>query len=215
MSTDPGVWVAALLTFMVLSFLARENPAFRCAEHLFVGVSSGYFFVLAWKDVLRPNLVERLADESLPAAERAWLMVPFLLGLCMVARIVPALEKLSRLASAFIVGFVVGTNLPQQFKAKVLGQVSATVQVPETGAIGVLNHAVLVLGVGSVLLFFVFTQPRREGVRRAFAGIGTLGRWFLLVAFGASFGNTVMARIAILIGRVQFLVREWLGIAAG
>jgi hypothetical protein len=42
-----------------------------------------------------------------------------------------------------------------------------------------------------------------------FAGIGI---WFIMVAFGASFGYTVMARISLLIGRMQFLLHDWLGI---
>jgi hypothetical protein len=37
-----------------------------------------------------------------------------------------------------------------------------------------------------------------------------VGTWFLMVAFGASFGYTVMARVSLLISRVQFLLRDWL-----
>ena len=45
MSHDPSVWVTALLTLAVFSFLWRENPVFRFAEHLLVGVSAGYYVV--------------------------------------------------------------------------------------------------------------------------------------------------------------------------
>ncbi len=37
-----------------------------------------------------------------------------------------------------------------------------------------------------------------------------LGIIFLMVAFGASFGYTVMTRKSLLIGRSQFLLGEWL-----
>jgi hypothetical protein len=33
-----------------------------------------------------------------------------------------------------------------------------------------------------------------------------------MVTFGASFGYTVMARISLLTGRVQYLLRDWLGL---
>jgi hypothetical protein len=33
-----------------------------------------------------------------------------------------------------------------------------------------------------------------------------------MVAFGAGFGYTVMARISLLIGRMSFLLGDWLGI---
>ncbi|MBC7286752.1 MAG: hypothetical protein H5T86_01665 [Armatimonadetes bacterium] len=36
-----------------------------------------------------------------------------------------------------------------------------------------------------------------------------VGIWFLMVAFGAGFGNTVMARLSLLIGRIEFLRYEW------
>ena len=42
-----GVWVAALLTLCIYSFLYRDNPFYRFAEHLFVGISVGYGIVLS------------------------------------------------------------------------------------------------------------------------------------------------------------------------
>ena len=33
-----------------------------------------------------------------------------------------------------------------------------------------------------------------------------------MIAFGASFGYTVMARVSLLIGRIQFLLHDWLGV---
>ena len=35
----------------------------------------------------------------------------------------------------------------------------------------------------------------------------------IVIAFGAGFGNTVMARVSLLIGRVQFLCYEWWPVA--
>jgi len=39
-----------------------------------------------------------------------------------------------------------------------------------------------------------------------------IGIIFIMVGFGAAFGYTVMARISLLIGRLQFLLGDWLGI---
>ena len=36
-----GAWLAALLTLSILSFLFKENPIYKAAEHLFVGISAG------------------------------------------------------------------------------------------------------------------------------------------------------------------------------
>jgi hypothetical protein len=42
--------------------------------------------------------------------------------------------------------------------------------------------------------------------------MANLGIIFLMLGFGASFGYTVMSRISLLIGRMQFLLGDWLGV---
>jgi len=37
-----------------------------------------------------------------------------------------------------------------------------------------------------------------------------VGIWFLMISFGASFGYTIMARLSLLIGRIRFLLDDWL-----
>lgn len=46
MTLTLSVWVGALITLCCFSFLYRDNPFYRFAEHLFVGVSAGYYFSL-------------------------------------------------------------------------------------------------------------------------------------------------------------------------
>ena len=42
---------------MVLSRIAGDNPLFRIAQYLFVGVSLGLAFVVAYHQVLRPAVL--------------------------------------------------------------------------------------------------------------------------------------------------------------
>jgi hypothetical protein len=58
LSADPGVWIAAALTLFIFSFLYKDNPLYKFAEHLFVGVSAGYIVVQQFWQVLFPNLIE-------------------------------------------------------------------------------------------------------------------------------------------------------------
>jgi hypothetical protein len=55
-----GAWLAALLTLSILSFLFRENPVYKAAEHLFVGISAGWGVVIAYWQVIQPNLLSNL-----------------------------------------------------------------------------------------------------------------------------------------------------------
>ena len=47
-----GIWLVSFLTVCILSFLYRDNPFYKFAEHLYVGISAGY-----WTVVSRPEHV--------------------------------------------------------------------------------------------------------------------------------------------------------------
>jgi hypothetical protein len=66
----------------------------------------------------------------------------------------------------------------------------------------------LMLGVVSVLCYFFFSAEHKG----ALGAVSRVGIIFLMISFGASFGYTVMARESLVIGRFQFLLREWLGL---
>jgi hypothetical protein len=68
------------------------------------------------------------------------------------------------------------------------------------------SNLVLVAGLLSALAYFFFSKEHRG----AFGRVSRFGVWTLMVAFGAAFGYTVMARVSLLIGRLQELGR-WLG----
>ena len=55
-----GVWVAVFLTLCIFSFLYKDNPFYKSAEHIFVGISAGYAFTLSFWDEIVPNLFGRL-----------------------------------------------------------------------------------------------------------------------------------------------------------
>lgn len=61
-----GYWVAAFLTICILSFLYKDNPFYKFAEHLFVGISAGYGVVLQLYDTIIPKLFAPLVS---PLAE--------------------------------------------------------------------------------------------------------------------------------------------------
>ncbi|MDE2756014.1 MAG: hypothetical protein OXI92_05635, partial [Acidobacteriota bacterium] len=56
-----GTWFAAFLTLSILSFLYDDNPFYRFAESLFIGVSAGYWMVQGIWQQLIPNMLGRLA----------------------------------------------------------------------------------------------------------------------------------------------------------
>ncbi len=214
------LWVGALLTFMIFSFLYKDNPFYKFAEHLFVGVSAAYWMVQGFWATLMPNLFGRLYPPmvrfALPsiADNKPDLLqlIPLIFGLLLLTRLIPPLAQLSRLAMGLIIGFTAGTNLTRYLQSDFVSQIGHTmaplvVTHPQGGfSLGAsFSNIVMVTGVLSGLVYFFFSKERTGATAR----LSRYGIYVLMISFGASFGYTVMARISLLTGRMEFLGR-WL-----
>ncbi len=71
-----------------------------------------------------------------------------------------------------------------------------------------LNNLIFVVTVVSAFSYFLFSFELKG---KFLTGINTLGRWLLMIGFGAIFGSTVMARFALVIDRLAYIWIEWLG----
>jgi hypothetical protein len=191
-----GSWVAALLTLFIFSFLYKDNPFYKFAEHLFVGVSAGYWFAYYYHNVVIPNLYD-------PLSQGHYLyIIPAVLGVMMLLRLAPRIGWISRWALAFIIGMGSGYYLITYLQTNAMAQVQATMML----RLNTVNNVLLVVGVLTGLIYFFFSKEHK-GV---LGGAAKVGIWFLMVAFGASFVYTVMARFSLLIGRMHFLLFQWL-----
>lgn len=204
-SPDPWVWLAAFLTLFIFSFLYRDNILYRFAEHLFVGVSAGYLVALTWHNQIYPNLIVPLFIEG-----NLFYIIPLAFALCYFARFVPRLSHLIRLPIAFVLGWGSGVAIPAFFQRDILRQTQGTLLVRDAFVRwdSGLWAVVILVGVISTLIYFFFSRERK-GIIKPTANLGAI---FIMLGFGASFGYTVMARISLLIGRLQFLLGDWLGI---
>lgn len=204
MSQSPDVWIMAILTLCVFSFLYRDNPLYRFAEHLFVGAAAGYLMAVQYQNVLRPNMITPLGEGKLLP------LVPLALGLLLLGRLHSKTSGLSRWAIAFYVGIYSGIAVPAYMQAQIFAQLADATKPWGTGWAAV-NSGLILIGFLTVLAYFFFSAPH-TGLHGMASRVGI---WFLMVAFGASFGYTVMARVSLLISRVQFLLRDWMGILPG
>ena len=200
-----GLWMGAALTLCIFSFLYKDNPFYRFAEHLFVGVSAGYWLVYNYWNIVKPNLIDPLREEQ-------WqYLLPLVLGIFMLMRLFPNVGWLSRWAIAFMIGSGSGIMIITYLQSNFLEQIKSTlVPLDPTGQpwYVVVNNVILLVGVVSGLVYFFFSKAH-TGVTGRIARIGVV---FLMVSFGASFGYTVMARISLLIGRLYFLLHKCVGV---
>ncbi len=207
-----GVWISALLTVMVLSYLLGDNPLYRLAEHLFVGTAVGYAVLVAYYTLLRPRLILPLLKAPL---ENWTLVVPLLLAVLLLARLNHSWRGAGMIPLAFLLGVGVALAIGGALFGSVLPQMEGSMLSvnPADGGWGAaLSNLVLVIATVSALGYFYFTGQGdtpvgrvRAGFLRAWRG---LGKWFIMLTFGAIFASTVMARLSLLIGRLQFLITE-------
>ncbi len=200
--SDPATITAGLLTIAILSFLYRDNPIYKTAESLLIGVSIGYTLVIVWSGTLMDLLFKPLFSDGQYA-----LALPLVLGLLMFGRFLARTSSLSRIPIAVMIGSGAGVAIPVMLEARTLKQMSATVTplVMESGFPDV-SAIVVITGVLTTLSYFYFSREHKGALGKS-AKVGT---YFLMIFFGATFGYTVMSRMSTFIGRMEFLLTEFL-----
>jgi hypothetical protein len=201
MSGIVGLWVAGILTLAIFSFLYKDNPFFKFAEHLLVGVSAGYylvqyFFSAAYKKLVVPVWFNH----------DYLLVVGGILGVMMFTRLNRKTEWISRYPVAFYVAAWAGYVIPSYIQVRILQQAESTMFNP----VGVslqeaVSYVVILIGVITTLIYFYFSAEHKGALK----GISRVGIVFLMIGFGATFGYNVMGRISLLIGRFQFIFGDW------
>ena len=191
-----GLSITAFFTLCIYSFLYNDNPFYKLAEHVFAGLSAGYYVSLVWHSIIKQQLITPFLEEH-----QYILIIPSVLGVLMFIRFIPKIAWLSRIPLAFVVGNTAGVFFIQQLHGIVIPQVRSTFL-----SFTSISGLIMIVGVASTLIYFYFSKEHK-GLLGVTAQVGI---WFIMIAFGASFGYTVMARVSLLIGRAEFLLFDWL-----
>jgi hypothetical protein len=203
---DMATLTAALATLAIFSFLYRDNPLYRAAEHILIGLSVGFTIVLLWSSVLEPKILAPLFGRG-----DLWTILPLALSLLMLLRLKSSWVSWSKPVIALVIGAGAGLSIPAMVDARILKQMSATVAPFAAASVGWWGLAEAFIGLAgcvSVLVYFFYTRGDK-----GFVGwTSHVGIYFLMVFFGATFGYTVTSRITLLIGRVEFLLGSVLGL---
>jgi len=217
MQVDTFLWttLGAFLTLCTFSFLYKDNPFYKFAEHAVVGVSAGYFAIILWHTGLQPKLFNQLRDGDWfflwLNASGAHYIIPAILGIMMWTRFSQKLSWVSRWPIAMYMGIAAGLAVPQEMKARVIEQMySAMYNTLGWGSFfgtgfydstSGLSQIIIFIGTLSALFYFFFSKEHTG----FFKGVSRFGLWILMIGFGASFGYTVMGRISLFVQRIQFL----------
>lgn len=195
---DLDILVSGALTLMIFSFLYKENPAYRLAEHIFVGVATGRAVVLSWE------YVAKNAWSPLFAGEYQYI-IAFILGSMFLFSFSKKYSYLTRYPIALSTGMGMGLTLGTTLLSWLVRQVQATF-IPlyvEGNPIDTFSNLFITIGTVCGVSYFIMTREHK-----GFLAIPTsIGRYVMMIAFGTHFGYTVMARMTLLIGRITDLIR--------
>ncbi len=201
-----------LLTLMILSYLIGDNPAFRVAVYIFVGVSAGYVGAVAWWQVLYPKVFVPLLSGSF--LERLLALVPLILGVLLLMKLSPRTAWLGTPSVAFLVGVgaavavggaVMGTLIPQT-------QASFTVFNPANAEESLLARlffgAIMLVGTITTLVYFHFGAKATAGGpqrNKLVVWLGWIGQVFIAITLGVLFAGVFAAAMTALIERLNFI----------
>jgi len=297
-ATTLGIWIAAGITLAVYSFLYKDNPFYKLAEHLYIGVSTGYLLVIAWQDAIYPQFIVPVFFQSPPVY---MILLPGIMGLMMYTRFFKKVSWISRISLAFVIGWTSGVAAPVVIQGSLIRHMGSTiiplfrleffslniwsilfgilalgfwaallylVQKDKYADWGTGRRAILVSGVilFTILFFvaavffsrvtvgdvynYIFRGDRSKldlfnksvdafmstfyllvilvGVitvlfyffysiehKKILKGVAKTGIIFQMLFFGAAFGYTVMGRVSLAIGRMRFLIIDWIKPSTG
>lgn len=199
-STDPSVWIAAFFTITIMSYAFKDNILFEFAEKTFIAAVVGQAVVVGYESLNQFGFSQVRGGQYL-------YLIPILLGFLIFFRYHPSYYWLSRYGTAILVGVGAGLQLRTVPKASIIDQIMTTISVaPGAMLLGLIGA----ITTTTVLLHFTFTNKQLHDSQLSI--LPKLGQYLMLIAFGAAFGNTVMTRMNLLIGRLIFLLGDWLGL---
>lgn len=204
----PGIYLGAICTLGLMTLIYRENAVYRFFEHVFIGLAAGFSIVALVKNILDPYLYQPVFKNG----EWYWTFV-FMFGLLFYFIHSRKYNWLSRLPIGFLMGFSAGqffqifanTYLPQlsdSFRPLYVETADGSFDFARS-----LNNLIFMIVLITVMSYFFFSFEQKSKTIRNSA---QLGRWVMMVAFGAIFGTTIMARMALLFDRMYFLLVDWL-----
>ncbi len=200
-STDWAIWTQAICTLAVYTYLYKDNPVWRVAETVYLGLATAYWFVYNFFNYIWPAITTYVIQEG------QWhYILAIVLGLLIFFRYVPSLSWIARYPMSFWVGYGTGMVLAYQ-PAVWIEQI--------TGSFVPLNtpqNILIFIGILATLTYFFFTIAKENPVVGV---VSEVGKWYIMIALGSAFGNTVLYRWNLFLGRANMLIGTWLGVKPG
>lgn len=200
-----GASIGFLLTLAVFSYLIGDNPLFRLAIYIFIGVSTGYVFSVTLYNVLIPQLLLPMTLGN--PAQISLALLPLLLGGLLITKISPRLAWLGNFPAAYLVGVGAAAAVGGALLGTLFPQTGAAINSLDASRNTLLDGIILLVGTLATLLYFSFSaRPQSAGAAEQpvwLSSIGSLGQAFIGITFGVLFAGVYSAALVALIERLD------------
>jgi hypothetical protein len=202
-----GTALGLFFTLALLSYLIGDNPLYRLALHILIGVGVSYGALVVIFRVLSPRLVEPLSSGR-PDLQLLTL-VPLVLFIFLALKLSPRLAPLGNVGVAFMLGVGTAVAVAGALRGTLIPQVQATWLSLNPGAPNMLDSLVIIVGTITTLAYFQFwvqSPPTGGGERllpmRWLAGVGKV---FLVLTFGVIYAGLILSGAAVFSQRIAEL----------
>jgi hypothetical protein len=212
-----GALLAAVLTLFILSYLIGDNPFYRLAASLFVGLTAGYAVVVAWTNVIWPQMFVPLGDTA-QGFEFVRALLAFLLAVGLVFKLFATTTRPASCVTALMVGVGVAVAIGGSIMGTLLPQTSAALipLIPVKETPDVIEYMVsaffMVVGPVTPLWFFYYggrARPGQPAERPIWVkALAPIGEVFLGTTFGVMYAGAIVASLAV-------FVQSWLNVLNG
>ena len=199
-----------ILTLLIFSYLIGDNPLFRSAIYIFIGVSSGYAAVVVWHYVLMPKLFQPLASSTDPN-QLVFLVIPLVLSVSLLAKLSPRISWIGSFAMALLVGVGAATALSGAVAGTLIPQSRAAMNaLASLNFFDLVEGIVMLAGTVLTLIYFQFSAKRAaDGSVKRNVVIEILawgGRVFIAITFGVLFAGVYMAALTAMLERLSSMI---------
>lgn len=209
-----GLALGFLFTILIFSYLLGDNPFFRLAIHIFIGVSAAYVAIITINNVLIPRMIIPLIQGS--QGERLLSILLFIPSLFLLLKVTP-LRKAGNWSVAILVGIGAAAAIGGTITGTLFPQILGTINSVDPSAYSIssnrwvqaINGIIIVLGTITTLIYFHFgtrDNPGHPNERQPFIeNISKIGKIFLAITFGALYAGVLLSALAALVERLSFL----------
>jgi len=208
-STDPWIWLSALMTICSFSLLYGDNPLFRFAEHTYTAIVVGHSVVTG---------IATLESRFLPlfTGAKPLLIVPLILGLMSLFIVWRRYAWVASIPISIMIGVGTALSMRALIATEILSNISAVIREsalilvgPPVTSLGYLIRVVFTL---SGVFYLLFTVGHRGPISKPLSYLREFGKYVFLCYLGLSVGNATMQLSGLATSCISRLINQWLGL---